>query len=73
MAHISTYYADDGNGYAEVHKNLEENLGFIRYFDDRGLAFYLEEYPGKSMRYVEDAAENWALGIKKLEAGLLLC
>jgi hypothetical protein len=29
--------------------------------------FFVEDFPDKSMRYVEDAAENWALGIKKLE------
>lgn len=29
--------------------------------------FFTEDFPGKSTRYVEDAAENWALGIKKLE------
>ena len=32
--------------------------------------FFEEEFPGKSVNYVEDAAENWALGIKKLEGNI---
>jgi len=73
MAHISTYWAGNGKeGYAEVHKNIEEGGCFIRYFDSNGVRFFTEEFPGKSIHYVEDAAENWALGIKKLEGDLLL-
>jgi hypothetical protein len=73
MALISTYYAGNGDeGKAEVHKNMEEGTCFIRYYDSNGIRFFTEEFPGKSLYYVEDAAENWALGIKKLEGDLLL-
>lgn len=72
MAHISTYYADGNKGYAEVHKDLQQGGCFIRYYDSNGIRFFTEEFPDKSIRYVEDAAENWALGIKKLEGDLLL-
>ena len=64
---ISTYYHDSGKGWAEVHIDLKEELLYIKYFDEAGGLLVTEEFPNKSMRYVEDAAENWALGIKKLE------
>ena len=64
---ISTYYHDSGKGWAEIHIDLKEELLYIKYFDEGGGLLTKEEFPNKSMRYVEDAAENWALGIKKLE------
>lgn len=64
---ISTYYHDSGKGWAEVHIDLKEELLYIKFFDEAGALLVTEEFPNKSMRYVEDAAENWALGIKKLE------
>lgn len=65
--YISSYYADDGRGYCELHVDFKEEMFYIKYFDDNGKKFFTEEFPNKSMRYVEDAAENWAAGIKKLE------
>jgi hypothetical protein len=64
---ISTYYADDNRGYCELHVDYKEEMFYLKYFDDHGKQFFTEEYPNKSMRYVEDAAENWAAGIKKLD------
>ncbi len=65
---ISTYYADlPENGYCEIHADFKEELFYIKYYDDNDKQFFTEDFPNKSMRYVEDAAENWALGIKKLE------
>ena len=63
---LSTYYSDMGKGYAEVHFDFREEQAYIDYFDDNGNKFFTEDFPEKSVRYVEDAAENWALGIKKL-------
>ena len=68
---ISTYYSDHNEGYAEVWIDFKEEIAFIKYFDDNNNRFFEEDFPGKSIRYVEDAAENWALGIKKLERGQL--
>ena len=65
--HISTYYSDRGKGYCEIHFDFKEEHAYIKYFDNNGERFLTEDVPGKSTRYVEDAAENWALGIKKLE------
>lgn len=67
---LSTYYSDHGKGYAEIHFNFKEEIAYIRYYTDEGKLFFTEDYPTKSLRYVEDAAENWALGIKKLEKDL---
>lgn len=64
---ISTYYHDSGKGWAEIHIDLKEEMLYVKYFDESGVLLAKEEFPNKSMRYVEDAAENWALGIKKLE------
>ena len=67
MSKISTHLANDGRGKAEVHFDFKSELAYIQYFDYNGRLFFTEEFPDKSLRYVEDAAENWALGIKKLD------
>lgn len=65
---ISTYYSeDDRKGHAVVYFNFKEEMASIRYYDNEGHMFFIEEFPNKSLQYVEDTAENWALGIKKLE------
>ena len=64
---ISTYYPNVGKGWAEIHLDSKDESLYIKYFNEVGFVFHREEFPNKSMRYVEDAAENWALGIKKLE------
>ena len=64
---ISTYWADPPlKGYAEVHMNFKEEFAYIKYCDENEKQFFSEDFPNKSIRYVEDAAENWALGIKKI-------
>ena len=62
---ISKYYADDGKGYAVI-VHVRDGL-VIEYYDENNKFFFNEEFFDKSLRYVEDAAENWALGIKKLD------
>ena len=67
MNHIKTYFKEGTDGArAEVH--LEEGIYCIRYY--MGIVdtecFRREEFEGKSRQYAEDAAENWALGIKVL-------
>jgi len=65
---LSTYEAHPpGRGYCEVHFNFKEEYAYIKYFDDKGNLFFTEDFPDKSIHYVNDAAENWAAGIKKLE------
>jgi hypothetical protein len=64
--HLSTYYSDDEKGYCEIHFSFKDEMAYIKYYDENNKQFFLEEFPDKSLRYVEDAAENWALGIKSL-------
>ena len=64
---LSTYYSETDKSYCEVHFNYKEEVAYIKYFDDNGKKFFTEEFPNRSLRYVEDAAENWVMGIKKLE------
>lgn len=61
---ISEYYKA-GGGFAQVRRSQESKEFFIVYFDEKGNVFNTEKFPGKSIHYVEDAAENWSLGIKK--------
>lgn len=64
---LSTYWSDEEPGkYCEIHINLKEEYFYIKYFDANGKMYYKEDHIGKSMRWAEDAAENWALGIKKI-------
>ena len=63
---ISTYYSELGKGYCEVHMNFKEEMAYIKYFDDNDRFFFSEEFPDKAISYVQDAAENWCIGIKKL-------
>ena len=64
---LAMYRTTDNTGYCEVHFDYKEERGYIKYFDNTGKWFYTEEFPDHSMHYVHDAAENWSLGIKKLE------
>lgn len=64
---ISTYFKENAqSARAEVLKNEAGAYYYIDYFDAGGNKFYTEAFPGKSVHYVEDAAENWASNIKVL-------
>lgn len=65
---LSTYFKEgvDLGARAEVHENDTRNGYLIRYFDQNGHHMMDEEFAGNSLRFVEDAAENWVLGIKVL-------
>ena len=52
---------------AIVKLDTEIDQFYIDYYDVSGNIFYTEQFEGKSSHFVEDAAENWALGIKKLD------
>ena len=65
---ISKYYKDDGT-VAEVHTNQiepEKVYNYIVYKDKNGI-IGKEVFQDKSIHYVEDAAENYALGIKEID------
>lgn len=61
---ISTFYKDDGH-YCVVYKSASAMYS-IDYYAPAGNKIHEEHFPVNSLAYVEDAAENWALGIKKL-------
>ena len=63
---LSTYYmGDDTNGpFCDIHVNLKEEFFYINYFNAKGKLIASEDFIGKSKRYVDDAAENWCMGIK---------
>ena len=63
---LSTFYSDKDKGKAEIHVDYKNEYFYIKYFDNNDKQFFTEDFIGKSLRYVEDAAENWTLGIKKL-------
>lgn len=65
MTVISTYFSENTQGArAEVIRDSEYYK--IRYYDMNGNVLMTEHHEGKSLHWVESAAENWALGIKNL-------
>lgn len=62
---ISTYFSEEAPTMlrAEVYK---DDAGYGIFYYKGNTIFNEERFPGKSISYVEDAAENWASGIKKL-------
>jgi|TARA_B110000259_G_scaffold80029_1_gene93720 hypothetical protein len=67
MKTLQTFYKEDTDGArAEV---FEENGVYgVHYYMGIGDAEWFKQdiFAGKSLHYAEDAAENWALGIKTL-------
>jgi hypothetical protein len=65
---ISTYFKENAqSARAEVLRNEAGEYYYIDYYDAGGNKFYTETFPGKSVYYVEDAAENWAQNLKVLQ------
>ena len=60
---ISTYYTDNDKGHCEVHMDFKNEYAYIKYFDNNGKLFHTEEYPNKTVAYVENIAEDWVLGV----------
>ena len=59
---ISEYFKDDHQKANVLELNGVYMIEYIK--DD--VVFYKELFDNNTLQYVEDAAENWALGIKKL-------
>ena len=60
MNEISTYFKE--KQMAIVTKEADHYA--ITYYTEDGVEFNKEAFTNKSLQFVEDAAENWALGIK---------
>lgn len=62
---ISTYWADDNKGRAEVHLDAKNESFYIKYFVHDAQTFWVEDVEG-SLSTVEAVAEDWCLGYHKL-------
>lgn len=63
---ISDWIDENTGSKAVVKYNDREEMFLIDYYDAKGHKFFSEDFPNKSLQYVEDAAVNWTLGIKKI-------
>jgi len=64
---ISEYVADRNMGTAVVSYNSKDELFEIDYYDNVGHHFFMEEFSNSTLKAVEAAAEDWALGHRQLE------
>lgn len=64
---VSEWETLDNRGKAIVKYSDLDEVFFIEYFDNANRMFFTEEFPNKSLKYVDDAAENWVLGYRQLE------
>ena len=53
------------NSYCEIKLSPDSDTFFIDFYVDGSLVRN-EEFPGKSIHYLNSAAENWSIGIKKI-------
>lgn len=67
---LSTYEANDGKGYCEVHFDFKEEYAYIKYFDDTGKKFYTEDHQNQSIEEVNRHARKWAEGYENIEKDL---
>ena len=63
MIKISTYYRSKEKETATVCRSDEEYI--IVYESELNELTEIETFHGKSLSFVEDAAENWALGLRE--------
>ena len=69
---LKTYFHNDGKKFAEIHLETKDEHFYIKFFEGDGRLIEIVAYPGKSMHYVRDAADNWCDGILKLDSERLL-
>ena len=63
---ISTFWSDDHSKKATVNVDKSTCCYFVDYFIDESCVS-TKSYPGKSLYWVEDAAENYTLGILNVQ------
>tara|TARA_B100000131_G_scaffold89255_1_gene86038 strand:+ start:3471 stop:3716 length:246 start_codon:yes stop_codon:yes gene_type:complete len=66
---LQTHVKEESDEICEIHVDYKEEMFYIKYYKNKDATgfFHLEEFPNKSLHYVEDAAINWCNGIKKIE------
>jgi hypothetical protein len=62
---VSTYFNEEAPSMLKA-VVFKDDSGYGIHYYKSDTIFNEERFPGKSIHYVEDAAENWALGLKKL-------
>ncbi len=62
---LSTFFSDDMDLKAIVYLDTEKKVYEVDYAKN-GLIVTTESYTEQSLRYHEDAAENYVMGIKKI-------
>ena len=63
MMTLSEHYNEDKTKKAVVGVNMKTHCYHVEYWSD-GKYSGMEFYPGKSVHWAIDCAENWVLGIK---------
>ena len=66
MALIQTFFKEEESGRAKAEIHEIDDGYVIKYYDPRGELVKEEPQPSKYLQFAEDAAENWALGIRVL-------
>lgn len=66
---IKTYEKENSDEICEIYVDYKEEMFYIKYYKNKDASgyFHHEEFPDKSLHYVEDAAINWCNGIKTIE------
>tara|TARA_B110000503_G_C7017046_1_gene358177 strand:+ start:313 stop:531 length:219 start_codon:yes stop_codon:yes gene_type:complete len=65
MIELSSYYKGDDTATICTHAiDIHNYTDYFIQYKRNGECFFTEKFPGRSIYYIEDAAENWALGIK---------
>jgi len=60
---ISTYTNKITKNYCEVHVNYKEEMFYIKYYYPSGRSLGQENFPNKTLRYVENFANKWSNSI----------
>lgn len=67
MKLISTFYKENADTRARAEVVDDNGVYSVHYYNAAGNLFKTEQFAGKSLRYAEDAAENWTLEIGLLK------
>jgi len=72
-ANNTTYYSKEPpTGYCKVWFNAKEELFGIDWYNEEAEKIASQDFPGKSIHFVESAAENWSHGVKDTPMPLVL-
>lgn len=66
---ISEFFSDDSSKKSIVTLDCNTQCYFVDFFKDKE-KIATEFFPGKSIHFVEDAAENYVVGIKDVKCQL---